>query len=234
MIETPSRFWGHLWIGFFVWDNLTDTAQVLVIPAANDGGIYPLSGMTGPLFCRETTETFCVSWPRITAVMFFPATKSTDASLSASRKGCWKSLHSFSGNKGTAAVSMIETPFRFWVHLWIGFFVWDNLTDIAQVLVIPEANDGGIYLLSRMTGPLFCRETTETFFASWPRITAVLLFPATKSTNATSSASRKGCWKSLHSFSGNGGTAAVSMIEIPFRFGVRVCYLIKLQRRLRL
>ncbi|KAL3199969.1 hypothetical protein MRX96_043694 [Rhipicephalus microplus] len=149
--------------------------------------------LTGPLFCRETTETFCASWPRITAVLLFPATKSTDASSPASRKGFWKSLHSFSGNGGTAAVSMIETPFRFWVHLWIGFFEWDILTDTAQVLVIPAANDGGIYPLSQMTGPLFCRETTETFCVSWPRITAVLFFPATKSTDASLSASHKGC-----------------------------------------
>ncbi|KAL1485915.1 hypothetical protein MTO96_047172 [Rhipicephalus appendiculatus] len=83
-------------IGFFVWDNLTGTAQVLVIPAANDRGIYPLSRMTAPLFRCEATETFCASWPRITAVLLFPATKSTDASSSASRKGCcWKILHHF-------------------------------------------------------------------------------------------------------------------------------------------
>ncbi|KAL1447221.1 hypothetical protein MTO96_028607 [Rhipicephalus appendiculatus] len=222
MFETPFRFWVHLFIGFFVWDNLTGTAQVLVIPAANDGGIYLLNRMTEPLLRCEATETFCASWPRITAVLLFPATKSTDASSSASRKGCWESLHHFSGNESTAAVNMFETPFRFWVHLLIGFFVWDNLTGTAQVLVIPAANDGGIYPLNRMTEPLLRCEATETFCASWPRITAVLLFPATKSTDASSSASRKGCWESLHHFSGNGGTAAVNMFEIPFRFWVQL------------
>lgn len=69
--------------------------------------------ITGPLFRREATETFCVSWPCITAVLLFPATKTTNASSSASRKGCWKSLHSFSGNGGTAAVRMMKTSFRF-------------------------------------------------------------------------------------------------------------------------
>ncbi|KAL1474181.1 hypothetical protein MTO96_021367 [Rhipicephalus appendiculatus] len=74
MSETPFRFWVHLFLGFFVWDSLTGTAQVLVIPAANDGGIYPLNRMTEPLFRCEATETFCVSWPRMTAVLLFPAT----------------------------------------------------------------------------------------------------------------------------------------------------------------
>ncbi|KAL3191852.1 hypothetical protein MRX96_059362 [Rhipicephalus microplus] len=222
MIETPFRFWVHLFIGFFVRDNLTDTAQGLVIPAANDGGIYPLSRVTGPLFHHEATEKFSVSWSRTTAVVLFPVTKSTGASSTASSKSCWKILHSISGNGGTAAVNMNETPFRFWVHLFISFFVWYNLTDTVRVLVIPAAKDGGINSLSRMTGPLFCREATETFCASWPCITVVLLFPATKATYTSSSASLKGCWKILRSTGGIGGTAAVNMIETPFRFWVRV------------
>ncbi|KAL3209937.1 hypothetical protein MRX96_037578 [Rhipicephalus microplus] len=105
----------------------------------------------------------------------------------------------FSGNGSTTAVNMFQTPFRFWVQIFIGFAAWNSLTGSAQaqVLGIPAANDGGINSPNRLNKHPFRFEATETFRASWPRITVALSFPATKSTDASTSASLKSSWNGL-------------------------------------
>ncbi|KAL3209934.1 hypothetical protein MRX96_037575 [Rhipicephalus microplus] len=102
----------------------------------------------------------------------------------------------FSGNGSTTAVNMFQTPFRLRVQIFIGFAAWNSLTGSAQaqVLAIPAANDGGINSPNRLNKHPFRFEATETFRASWPRITVALSFPATKSTDASTSASLKSSW----------------------------------------
>ncbi|KAL3230859.1 hypothetical protein MRX96_048485 [Rhipicephalus microplus] len=88
---------------------------------------------------------------------------------------------------------MFQTPFRFWVQISIGFAAWNSLTCSAQaqVLAIPAANDGGINSPNRLNKHPFRCEATETFRESWPRLTAALSFPATKSTDTSTSAGHK-------------------------------------------
>ncbi|KAL3186338.1 hypothetical protein MRX96_028056 [Rhipicephalus microplus] len=64
MFHTPFRFWGQIFIGFAAWNSLTGSAQaqVLAIPAANDGGINSPNRLNKHPFRCETTETFRASW----------------------------------------------------------------------------------------------------------------------------------------------------------------------------
>ncbi|KAL3188858.1 hypothetical protein MRX96_003017 [Rhipicephalus microplus] len=226
MFQTPFRFWVQISIGFAGWNSLTGSAQaqVLAIPAASDGGINSPNRLNKHAFPCEATETFRASWPRLTTALSFRATKSTDASTSASLKSSWNGLRHFSGNGSTTAVNMFQTPFCFWVQISIGFAAWNSLTGSAQaqVLAIPAANDGGINLPNRLNKHPFRCEATETFRASWPRLTAALSFPATKSTDASTSASLKSSWNGLRHFSGNGSTTAANMFQTPFYFWVQI------------
>ncbi|KAL3195901.1 hypothetical protein MRX96_045482 [Rhipicephalus microplus] len=143
-----------IFIGFTAWNSLTGSAQaqVLAIPAPNHGGIYLPNRLNKHPFRCETTETFRASWPRLTAALSIPATKSTDASTSASLKSSWNGLRHFSGNGSTTAVNMFQTPFHFWVQTFIGFAAWNSLTGSAQaqVLAIPAATDEGINSPNRL------------------------------------------------------------------------------------
>ncbi|KAH7963032.1 hypothetical protein HPB52_019321 [Rhipicephalus sanguineus] len=84
---------------------------------------------------------------------------------------------------------MFQTPFRFRVQIFIGFAAWASLTGSvqAQVLAISAANEGGINSPNRLNKHPFRCEATDTFRASWPRLTAALSSPATKSTDASTS-----------------------------------------------
>ncbi|KAL3174955.1 hypothetical protein MRX96_010978 [Rhipicephalus microplus] len=99
---------------------------------------------------------------------------------------------------------MFQTPFRFWVQISIRFAALNSLTGSAQaqVLAIPAANDEGINSPNRLNKHPFRWEATEAFRASWPRLTATLSFPATKLTDASTSASLKSSWNGLRHFSG--------------------------------
>ncbi|KAL3254734.1 hypothetical protein MRX96_017483 [Rhipicephalus microplus] len=69
MFRTPFRFWVQIFIGFAAWNNLTGSAQaqVLSIPAANDGGINSPNRLNKHPFRCEATETFRASLSRLTA-----------------------------------------------------------------------------------------------------------------------------------------------------------------------
>ncbi|KAH6929740.1 hypothetical protein HPB50_005512 [Hyalomma asiaticum] len=126
-------------------------AQVLAIPAAKDGAINSPNRNKHPFRC-EATERLHASWPRLTAALSFPATKSTDASTPAGLESRWNILDNFSGNGSTAAVDIFQTSFRFLVQIFIGFAAWDSVTGSAQaqVLAVPAVNDGAINSPNRL------------------------------------------------------------------------------------
>ncbi|XP_070377377.1 uncharacterized protein [Dermacentor albipictus] len=226
--EKFKSYCSEIFIGFTAWENLIDVAhaQVLAIPAAKVGGTSSPDRSTEDPFHCEATEAFLhASEPCLTEALSFPAAKSTDASTPARFKSSWNGWRHFSGNGSTGAANMLQTHFRFWMQIFIGFAAWANLIDVAhaQVLAIPAAKVGGTSSPDRSTEDPFHCEATEAFLhASEPCLTEALSFPAAKSTDASTPARFKSSWNGWRHFSRNGSTAAANMLQTHFRFWMQV------------
>ncbi|KAL3183152.1 hypothetical protein MRX96_006922 [Rhipicephalus microplus] len=89
--------------GLMKWDSFNAPVPAPVMPATNDRGINSLNWLIVHPFCCLATETVLTELAVISAALPFTATKSTDASSSASRKTCRKNLRHISRIRVTAA-----------------------------------------------------------------------------------------------------------------------------------